>query len=161
MGLRVGPHWPLWVTLPGHGCAVGAVGCWQRPGWIPAESPPPIPHCPLLFPPCSEAVRAEPAAGHHALRQLLDAGRLHRHYTLNIDGLADQVGMATWHHERNPGGVTVEMHGNVRHLVCPECHATLPVDAGLAKQVGGGGEQGAGCVVQWRQRCRACMLGMK
>lgn len=40
----------------------------------------------------SEAVAAEPAAGHHALRQLHDAGRLLRHYTLNIDGLAEQVG---------------------------------------------------------------------
>ena len=145
--------------------------CWLRvagsclPGRLDFQPSPRHPCCPtpspFRSPLCSEAVRAEPAAGHHALRQLLDAGRLHRHYTLNIDGLADQVGMATWHHERNPGGVTVEMHGNVRHLVCPECHATLPVDAGLAKQVGGGGEQGAGCVVQWRQRCRACMLGMK
>lgn len=35
---------------------------------------------------------AEPAAGHHALRQLHDAGRLLRHYTLNIDGLAEHVG---------------------------------------------------------------------
>lgn len=40
----------------------------------------------------SEAVAAEPAVGHHALRQLHDAGRLLRHYTLNIDGLAEQVG---------------------------------------------------------------------
>lgn len=40
----------------------------------------------------SEAVAAEPAAGHHALRQLHDAGRLLRHYTLNIDGLAEQAG---------------------------------------------------------------------
>lgn len=46
-----------------------------------------------------------------------------------------QVGMHTWHHERNTGGVTVEMHGNVRHLVCPECRATRPMDATLAEQV--------------------------
>lgn len=83
----------------------------------------------------SEAVAAEPAVGHHALRQLHDAGRLLRHYTLNIDGLAEQVGMDTWHHERNTSGVTVEMHGNVRHLVCPECHATRPMTAALAKQI--------------------------
>ena len=43
--------------------------------------------------------------------------------------------MDTWHHERNTSGVTVEMHGNVRHLVCPECHATRPMTAALAKQV--------------------------
>eukprot|EP00887_Chlorella_sp_A99_P007258 scaffold2.g7258.t1 len=48
------------------------------------------------------------------------------------DIYSEAVGMDTWHHERNPGGVTVEMHGNVRHLVCAECHATLPLDAGLA-----------------------------
>lgn len=43
--------------------------------------------------------------------------------------------MDTWHHERNTSGVTVEMHGNVRHLVCPECHATRLMTAALAKQV--------------------------
>lgn len=84
---------------------------------------------------CSEALAAEPAPGHHALAALHAAGRLRRHYTLNIDGLAEQVGMDTWHHERHTGGVTVEMHGNVRHLVCPECHATRPVTTALAKQV--------------------------
>lgn len=41
-------------------------------------------------------------------------GVLQRHYTLNIDGLAEVVGMDTWHHEHNPTGVTVEMHGNIR-----------------------------------------------
>jgi hypothetical protein len=24
------------------------------------------------------------------------------------------VGMDTWHHEKNPDGITVEMHGNIR-----------------------------------------------
>ncbi|KAL4422791.1 hypothetical protein ABPG75_008988 [Micractinium tetrahymenae] len=85
----------------------------------------------------SEAVNAEPAAGHHALRQMYDAGRLHRHYTLNIDGLAEQVGMDTWHHEHNTAGVTVEMHGNVHYLVCPECHAMAPMSAALARQIRG------------------------
>ncbi|KAL4448891.1 hypothetical protein ABPG77_007608 [Micractinium sp. CCAP 211/92] len=83
----------------------------------------------------SEAVNAEPAVGHHALRQLYDAGRLHRHYTLNIDGLAQQVGMDTWHHEHNTAGVTVEMHGNVHYLVCPQCHATAPMSSALAAQI--------------------------
>ena len=40
--------------------------------------------------------------------------RMKRHYTLNIDGLAEVVGMDTWHCDRNPSGVTVEMHGNIR-----------------------------------------------
>lgn len=39
----------------------------------------------------SEALAAAPAAGHHALAALAAAGRLRRHYTLNIDGLAEQV----------------------------------------------------------------------
>ncbi len=41
-------------------------------------------------------------------------GALRRQYTLNIDGLSEVVGLDTWHHERNPGGCTVEMHGNIR-----------------------------------------------
>ena len=51
-----------------------------------------------------EAVHAAPAPGHRALGALREAGRLHRHYTLNIDGLAGEVGMDTWHPEHNPGG---------------------------------------------------------
>lgn len=43
-----------------------------------------------------------------------------RHYTLNIDGLSEVVGMGTWHHEANPQGVTVEMHGNIRWAVGQE-----------------------------------------
>ena len=31
-------------------------------------------------------------------------GRLRRHYTLNIDGLAESVGLATWHPTDNPSG---------------------------------------------------------
>ncbi|KAL4857414.1 Phototropin-1B [Chlorella vulgaris] len=87
----------------------------------------------------SEAVRAEPAPGHKALLQMVDAGRLCRHYTLNIDGLAEEVGMHTWHHEKAAEGITVEMHGNVRHLVCPECHATQPIRAKEAVPCGAPG----------------------
>ena len=76
-----------------------------------------------------EAVRARPSAGHRALRALSSAGRLLRHYTLNIDGLAERVGMDTWHPESNPGGSTVEMHGNVHSLVCATCGATASAAA--------------------------------
>lgn len=62
----------------------------------------------------SEAQSSRAARGHHALADLWRMGLLLRHYTLNIDGLAEVVGMDTWHHEANPGGVTVEMHGNIR-----------------------------------------------
>lgn len=46
--------------------------------------------------------------------QVHGLGALRRQYTLNIDGLSEVVGLDTWHHERNPGGCTVEMHGNIR-----------------------------------------------
>jgi NAD-dependent SIR2 family protein deacetylase len=62
----------------------------------------------------SEAQSSRAAPGHVALAQLHALGRLQRHYTLNIDGLARVVGMDTWHHEHNPEGITVEMHGNIR-----------------------------------------------
>jgi len=74
-----------------------------------------------------EATRATGAPGHHALAELHRAGRLQRHYTLNIDGLAEKVGMNTWHPDNNPDGCTVEMHGNVHHLVCVECGECSPL----------------------------------
>lgn len=45
--------------------------------------------------------------------------------------------MDTWHHEHNTAGVTVEMHGNVHFLVCPQCHATAPMSASLARRIRG------------------------
>eukprot|EP00798_Chlamydomonas_sp_ICE-L_P014139 gene14139-20102_t len=71
----------------------------------------------------SEAQGSKAAPGHHALAGIHEIQRIKRHYTLNIDGLAEVVGLDTWHHERHPAGVTVEMHGNIRQLVCPSCHA--------------------------------------
>ncbi|GAB4820047.1 hypothetical protein N2152v2_007093 [Parachlorella kessleri] len=82
-----------------------------------------------------EATTAQPAPGHLALAALLAAGRLQRHYTMNIDGLAAAVGMDTWHPESNPAGITVEMHGNVRLLVCTECAATLELNPALVRQL--------------------------
>lgn len=72
-----------------------------------------------------EALEATPAPGHHAIAALSRAGRLQRHYTLNIDGLAAKAGMTTWHPEYHPDGVTVELHGNVHHLVCVECGGSM------------------------------------
>lgn len=51
-----------------------------------------------------EALEAVPAAGHRALAGVAAAGKLLRHYTLNIDGLHDAVGLTTWHHETNLAG---------------------------------------------------------
>jgi NAD-dependent SIR2 family protein deacetylase len=62
----------------------------------------------------SEAQASKAAQGHYAVAQLQELGLLQRHYTMNIDGLAEVVGMDTWHPEFNPQGITVEMHGNIR-----------------------------------------------
>eukprot|EP00879_Flechtneria_rotunda_P027819 GHRR01029823.1.p1 GENE.GHRR01029823.1~~GHRR01029823.1.p1 ORF type:complete len:225 (+),score=50.42 GHRR01029823.1:165-839(+) len=70
-----------------------------------------------------EAKNSKASPGHLAIAQLNQMGKLQRHYTLNIDGLAEVVGMDTWHHEKNPEGITVEMHGNISYVVCPSCHA--------------------------------------
>lgn len=78
-----------------------------------------------------EALRAHPAKGHEVIAALRSAGRLLRHYTLNIDGLATLVpGMRqdVWDPESNPSGRTVEMHGSVHELVCTACGETKRLD---------------------------------
>lgn len=35
-----------------------------------------------------------------------------------------QSGMSVWHHDSNPNGKIVELHGNARYLICPECGRT-------------------------------------
>lgn len=52
----------------------------------------------------AEAARARPSPAHRALAALAAAGKLARHYTLNIDGLAAAVGLSTWHPDDNPDG---------------------------------------------------------
>ena len=93
-----------------------------------------------------EAKKAKPGPGHHALAALAQSGKLQRQYTLNIDGLSLAAGMSTWHLTDNPtgwahcllmrsqlhtpmqvlrqqfvAGTTVEMHGSIHQLVCPDC----------------------------------------
>ena len=55
----------------------------------------------------AEAKRAKPSAGHRALAGLAAQGKLQRHYTLNIDGLAQAVGLSTWHPDDNPTGASL------------------------------------------------------
>ncbi len=43
--------------------------------------------------------------------------------------------MDTWHPENNPDGSTVEMHGNVHHLVCVECGECSPLTAERIKDM--------------------------
>lgn len=48
-----------------------------------------------------------------------------------------QTGMTVWHHERNDDGDVVELHGNVKHLVCPSCEHVAearPGDLALLKK---------------------------
>ncbi|KAJ9505491.1 hypothetical protein QJQ45_024632 [Haematococcus lacustris] len=75
----------------------------------------------------SEAQASQAAPGHHALARISEMGRLQRQYTLNIDGLSEVVGLSTWHPQANPAGSTVELHGNIRQLVCPSCLSTSPL----------------------------------
>jgi len=53
-----------------------------------------------------EAKRATPGEGHKALAAIEQSGKLQRHYTLNVDGLAAAVGLSTWHPTNNPQGQT-------------------------------------------------------
>ncbi len=101
-----------------------------------------------------EALSARAAPGHRAIAAIHRAGKLLRHYTLNIDGLAADVGMDTWHPDNNPDGVTVEMHGSIQQLVCPACDVVCGItDEHLillrAKQALPCGACGQG-VLRWR-----------
>ena len=68
---------------------------------------------------------ASPNAAHRALVDLERSGRLDLLVTQNIDGL---------HHaaEQDPG-VVVEIHGNVRDVVCLSCDARGPMDATIER----------------------------
>lgn len=58
----------------------------------------------------AEARKAKPGPGHMALAQIAGANKLLRHYTMNIDGLAETAGMDAWHVENNPTGVYCLQH---------------------------------------------------
>ena len=146
----------------------------------------------------AEAKRAKPSPGHKALAGIAAQGKLQRHYTLNIDGLAQAVGLSTWHSQKNPtgshralsalssyhmepnrdgfcfhklwteslrcqferviesappcstdcavsapksgldahaAGQTLEMHGSIREMVCPECGHVTDLTAPLLRAV--------------------------
>ena len=58
----------------------------------------------------AEARKAKPGLGHRALAQVAGAHKLLRHYTMNIDGLAEAAGMDTWHVDNNPAGKSCSLH---------------------------------------------------
>ena len=58
----------------------------------------------------AEARKAKPGLGHRALAQVAGAHKLLKHYTMNIDGLAEAAGMDTWHVDNNPAGKSCSSH---------------------------------------------------
>lgn len=57
--------------------------------------------------------RAEPNAGHRAIAELEAGGHVHSVITQNVDGL----------HQRAGSRRLIELHGNLHHVICLECHA--------------------------------------
>ncbi|MCE3264434.1 MAG: NAD-dependent protein deacetylase [Pseudoduganella sp.] len=57
--------------------------------------------------------RAEPNAGHRAMAELEACGHLASVITQNVDGL----------HQRAGSKRLIELHGNLHHVLCLECHA--------------------------------------
>ena len=97
----------------------------------------------------AEAAAATPTPAHAALASLARAGALERHFTLNIDGLARAAGLSTWHTEDAQGGETVELHGCVGEVVCPDCGRVGPATPALL----------AACRARTDTPCPACTAG--
>jgi NAD-dependent deacetylase len=68
---------------------------------------------------------AVPNAGHRALVELENAGRLHALITQNIDGLHQRAG--------NSRDKVIEVHGTVHEVVCMNCGSRGPMQATLAR----------------------------
>jgi NAD-dependent deacetylase len=77
----------------------------------------------------SEAWGARPNAGHLALLELEKRGVLHALITQNIDGLHHAAGHAP---ER-----VVEIHGNIREVVCMRCGERAPMQRALERVAAG------------------------
>jgi NAD-dependent deacetylase len=69
------------------------------------------------------AWNAKPNAGHLALAELEQRGKLHALITQNIDGLHQMAG--------NSQDVVIEVHGTVRDVVCMACGMTAPMQKAL------------------------------
>ena len=71
--------------------------------------------------------QSEPTAFHKLVKRLDQRGTLVRVYTQNIDGLEEKVGVSTYHRTRQeevPGQFRcIPVHGSLRYLYCPSCHA--------------------------------------
>ncbi len=68
---------------------------------------------------------AAPNSGHVALAELERKGKLHALVTQNIDGLHQKAG--------NSDGVTIEVHGSMREVVCMSCGDRAPMERALQR----------------------------
>ena len=68
---------------------------------------------------------ASPNRGHLALARLEEKGKLHSLVTQNIDGLHQKAG--------NTDGVTVEIHGTIREVMCMSCDERAPMERALER----------------------------
>jgi NAD-dependent deacetylase len=73
----------------------------------------------------SPYLKAEPNAGHFALTELHNKGKLETLVTQNIDGLHEKAGF--------PREDLIEIHGNVREYVCMRCGHRGPIADVLAR----------------------------
>ena len=84
-----------------------------------------------------KASKALPTPSHRALKAMEDSGQLVRHYTLNFDSLASACGMSLWssnnEKEENVSSSrkTVELHGNIKQLVCRQCGSAHAMDRNI------------------------------
>jgi NAD-dependent histone deacetylase SIR2 len=76
--------------------------------------------------------KARPTAFHHLLASLAQDGRLLRLYSQNIDSidtalppLKTVVPLPT----KSPWPKTIQLHGNLNHMVCSKCHTVSELDA--------------------------------
>ena len=83
------------------------------------------------------AWEAKPNAGHLALVELEQRGKLHALITQNIDGLHQAAG--------NAPQQVIEVHGTVRQVICMACAVTSPMQPTLARLRGG--EEDPDCLV--------------
>lgn len=68
---------------------------------------------------------AAPNRGHLALARLEEKGKLHTLVTQNIDGLHQKAG--------NTDGITVEIHGTIREVMCMSCDERAPMERALER----------------------------
>ena len=73
--------------------------------------------------------RAEPNAGHAALVELEQRGKLHTLVTQNVDGLHQKAGSS--------GDLVVEIHGTVQEAICMACGERGPIEPVIERVRGG------------------------